>query len=152
MSFLSWVGRLLGGTGDGVAGVIFRGGATSFLLAVVSLGLGFISHVLLSRAIGVNDYGLYSIALGWCLILAVPAMMGMDYTILRFAPVYLEGDDHVQLRQLSNFVTVILIASTTATAIFIGSIAWLSPQVVGITSVADVTWMILLIGCASCPS
>ena len=48
----------IGGVGDGIARMIFRGGAISFLLATIGLVFGFVSHVMLSRTLGASQYGL----------------------------------------------------------------------------------------------
>ncbi len=138
--------NLFGGTGDGFATIIVRGGSISFALSTIGLTLGFVSHVLLSRLLGLTDYGIYSIAFGWCMILSVPALAGMDYTVLRFASVYVDNAQHAQLRQLVRFVATILSGSTAIVAVFLGGMAWLAPEAIGATSFADVVWMVLIVG------
>ena len=141
--------RLFGGAGDGTAGVIFRGGVTSFLLASASIVLGFIIHILLSRVLGVIDYGLYSIALGWCLMLAGPATAGMDNTVLRFAPVYFENGQFYLLRRLAGFVACILVATSVVTFAILLTLTWLVPDVISFSAETGVGWMSLLIGASA---
>lgn len=140
--------RFVGGSGDGIAGVVFRGGAISFLLATIGLVFGFATHVLLSRALGASQYGLYAIALGWCMIVATPATAGMDYAILRFAPGYVDHGRFERVRKLAWFVALIISAITVLIA---AAFVWLSrytPSVLGVAT-ADTGWMALLVGASA---
>lgn len=49
----------------------------------MALFLGFLSTVLLSRALGVEGFGTYSLAIGWILLLAVPVQSGLVGVVVR---------------------------------------------------------------------
>jgi O-antigen/teichoic acid export membrane protein len=144
--------RLLGVTGDGMARIIFRGGAISALLATIGLVLGLAIHVLLSRRLGVSQYGLYSIAVGWCLALATPATGGMDFTVLRLAPLYMEQGRHGEIDRLAGWVAIVLASTTMAAAIAIVAISAVAPRALGGATLNDAVWMALLVGATACLS
>jgi O-antigen/teichoic acid export membrane protein len=70
----------------------------SLSLRVVGLLLSYGAHVVLSRFLGLHDYGRYVIALGWVLVLTIPARLGFDQSALRYATVYLERGQTAQFR------------------------------------------------------
>lgn len=58
------------------------------------------SHLVLSRFLGAREYGHYVIALGWAMVLIVPARFGLENTTLRFATIYREEQRSGALRAL----------------------------------------------------
>lgn len=75
---------------DPVTGPLVKGGLSSMGARVAGTLLSFASHILLSRLLGVQGYGVYVIALGWVLVLVIPGRMGLDNAALRFATIYRE--------------------------------------------------------------
>src|SRR5262245_46702146 len=74
---------------------ILAGGLTSIAIRSLGLGLGFVAQVLLSRAVGISEFGAYSIAISWGMFLSVIVTFGSDTTVLKFASGYRsEGHDH----------------------------------------------------------
>ena len=103
-----------------------RGGSTLFRQLVggsaISLGLrilgvliSYLAHILLSRSLGLHDYGRYVIALGWATVLAVPARAGFDYAALRYTTVYWENRDWPTLR---GFMLVTALVVTGVSSLF----------------------------------
>lgn len=91
---------------------LFHGSAVSMSVRVAGLVLAFVSHLLLSRAMGASEYGSYVIALGWAMVLVIPARLGLDNSVLRFATIYREEHRLGALRGLILFsLTAIGIAS-----------------------------------------
>jgi O-antigen/teichoic acid export membrane protein len=80
-----------------------RASAVSMGVRVTGLVLVFLSHLLLSRALGASQYGQYMIGLGWAMVLVIPARMGLDNSVLRFATVYREEARAGDLRGLIAF-------------------------------------------------
>ena len=53
------------------------------------VGLGFAAQVLLTRLLGVAEYGNYYFVFAWLMALLVLAKFGLDSTLLRFVPAYM---------------------------------------------------------------
>ena len=82
---------------------------------MAGLALSYVAHVLLSRLLGLHGYGQYVIALGWTLVLVIPARFGFDNSSLRYVTVYI---DERKYGALHGFVrtaigTVIFISTYT---------------------------------------
>ena len=73
---------------------IVGAGARSLTVRVAGLFLSYAANVLLSRLLGAEQYGEYSIALSWALTIALPAKAGFDNSALRYSTIYLENRDH----------------------------------------------------------
>jgi O-antigen/teichoic acid export membrane protein len=97
---------------------ILGGSVLSIAIRVAGVGLSYLAHVLLSRILGASGYGQYAIALGWALVLVLPARMGFDYSAIRYGTMYLESDDRSSLR---GFIRV-SIGSVTFASLLIGII------------------------------
>lgn len=81
---------------------------------VIGMIVALASHLVLSRLLGAQEYGRYVIALGWAMMLVVPARLGLDNTTLRFATVYREEGRSGALRAL------MLTSLATITAVSVG--------------------------------
>lgn len=114
-------GGLRAALADPVSGHLLRGSAVSMIVRVIGLAVGLLSHLLLSRTLGVDAYGQYAIALGWALILVIPARLGLDNSVLRFATIYQEENRLGALRGLVRFIfgVLILTAGTIALGLFV---------------------------------
>lgn len=141
---------------------ILRGGLVSMSVRVCGLGLAFLSQILLSRMLGASQYGSYVIALGWAMVLAILARLGLDNSALRFATIYREEGRAADFRGLVAFsLTAIsglsfLIAAVLLTAKHIGlvplqPIDW--PLIMGVASLvlgsALLGWLSILIRTAN---
>jgi len=74
--------------------MVLEGAAVSMGVRSTGLVLGFGANVLLSRALGTYQYGLYAIALSFALVAVIPARFGLDQAALKFASIYREREDH----------------------------------------------------------
>ena len=103
---------------DRITGLLLKGSAVSMAVRVAGVALGYVVQVLLSRLLGLHDYGLYAIALGWALVLVLPARMGFESSALRYSTIYLEQGDAGRLRGfiVTAIVTVVVSALVAATA------------------------------------
>jgi O-antigen/teichoic acid export membrane protein len=81
---------------------------TSMIVRVCGLGIAFLAQVILSRSLGASQYGSYVIALGWAMVLAIPARLGLDNSALRFATVYREEGKGSDFRGLVAFSLAII--------------------------------------------
>ncbi|HRX37349.1 MAG TPA: oligosaccharide flippase family protein [Aestuariivirga sp.] len=132
--------------GDRIASLILRGGFTSLSVRVAGLVLGFISHVMLSRMLGASNYGLYAIAMGWCMILVVPAKFGLDHTALRYASIYFDEGQPGAVRALMAFSAKILLAAIAIIGVGLSALLWTGAEALGLASFHQAPWFILLLG------
>jgi O-antigen/teichoic acid export membrane protein len=114
-------GRLSAALRDPLSGHLLRGSAVSMGVRVAGLALAFLSHVVISRQLGASQYGIYSIALGWALILTIPARLGMDNAVLRFATIYSENGRWSELKGLVRFAFGVIAAAS----LLIAAALWL---------------------------
>lgn len=67
--------------------------AKSGALTVLAVGAGtivtFVTHMLISRELGVAGYGEYAVLIAWAMLLSLVASLGAEGTILKFVPGYL---------------------------------------------------------------
>lgn len=57
--------------------------AGTYLLQVASLGLGFLSQLLVARLAGISGYGTYAYALAWSAMVVQPSLLGLDRVLIR---------------------------------------------------------------------
>jgi len=62
---------------------VARGALGNGFLKGFSMTLAFVTSVLLARILGAADFGTYSFAVSWALLLSVPAVFGLDQLIVR---------------------------------------------------------------------
>jgi O-antigen/teichoic acid export membrane protein len=62
--------------------------AGTYVLQVVSLGLGFLSQLVVARLVGISGYGAYSYALAWSAMVVQPSLLGLDRVLIRELPIY----------------------------------------------------------------
>lgn len=93
---------------------LLKGSAVSMAVRVIGTIAALASHLVLSRFLGPREYGHYVIALGWAMVLVIPARLGLDNAALRFATVYREEGRSGALRAL------VLVSLTAITAISAG--------------------------------
>ena len=74
--------------------------ATTALLQVASLVLGFATSVVIARTLGRDEYGRYVFALAWASLLIIPAVLGLDRFLVRGIAVYEEEKNWAHMRGL----------------------------------------------------
>ncbi len=142
----SIIAGLSGKSGDDINGLILRGGLVSLAVRCTGIIIGLISHLILSRLLGVNDYGIYAILIGWCMILAVPVKFGLDQTALKYGAIYLGEGRLRQFKSLIKFSSLILSAAWVIVAIIGGLIFLFLPNVFGTSRGVDFIWALSLVG------
>jgi O-antigen/teichoic acid export membrane protein len=101
--------------GDALLKQLVSASTMSLGLRVAGLLLSYLGNVVLSRVLGLHDYGHYMIAFGWASVLAVPARAGFDYSALRYAPIHIEARNWASLRGFTNVAAL----SVTAIALLL---------------------------------
>ena len=82
---------LLGEEGD--FATVLRGAGLVVIIRVLASAVGFASVILLARWMGSSEYGLYSFAIAWMILLAYPATLGLPGAAVRFVAQYAAAND-----------------------------------------------------------
>jgi len=90
-------------------GLVVKASFGSFIVNVLSAGVGFLCHVLLARLLGRRDYGIYAYAFSWMTLLGLLATVGLDGAFRRFLPVYRAQGDWAAFRGLFRFGHAIVV-------------------------------------------
>ena len=106
-------------------GRLVRAAAGSFALRVVSLGLVFICHLLLTRLLRAHAYGFYAYALAWMKALSVPATLGLDRLVVREVAAYRALSDWASLRGLLTWAGRTLLVASVGIALAAAGVSWL---------------------------
>jgi O-antigen/teichoic acid export membrane protein len=81
-------------------------------LRVVAAGSSFLMYVALARALGVEEYGLFIYVLTWLNVLLLAGRFGMDLTILRYLPGYVESGNWARARGILRFAHAMVLGAT----------------------------------------
>lgn len=82
----------------GVLTTLARGAGVALSIQITSVGLIYITQILLARWMGVVEFGIYEYAIALGLFLAVFAGLGLPNAVLRFIPEYTVRQDWARLR------------------------------------------------------
>lgn len=63
----------------------------TFLLQVLSLGLGLVANIAVARIAGVSGFGVYSYAIAWSAMFTQPSLLGLDRILIRELATYQAG-------------------------------------------------------------
>jgi len=74
--------------GKEIGAVLVQGSFGSFAVKSVGLLAALTSHILLTRLLGTEGYGVYCYVISWLTVLVVLAKLGQDASLLRFVPIY----------------------------------------------------------------
>lgn len=113
-------GALLGGENSATSAA-GRMALTTFAIRVGGAALAYLSQILLARWMGAHEYGIYSVAWTWVVILGAMACGGFSSSPSRFIPQYHQAGDMDRLRGF--LATSRLIALGMATMIAIVGVA-----------------------------
>lgn len=108
---------------SGVGAKLARGSIEAFLMRILGTLLSFFMAMLLSRAMGVGEYGVYIFAVSWLQLLVLPAKMGMDSVLVRFVSAYREVENWPSfLGLLRRSLHLTLLSSSIIIVCFLGAI------------------------------
>ena len=77
-----------------IRSILIRGSTGAAVIYAAGAGLTFGLHVLLSRLMGVEHYGVYVYVLSWLSILVLFGKMGMDTLLLRYVSAYAAREEN----------------------------------------------------------
>lgn len=94
------------------------------LIQCCGLALNFLAQIAVARAVGPDDFGLFSLVTAWLMFLAVFARWGNDSVVLRYGAGYFQSMDFGALRRLVSHTThrVLLISSAICAAVVLASL------------------------------
>lgn len=75
-------------SGETAGAVVARGSIISISIKILGAGTAFALQVLLARALGVTQFGIYIYVLTWINILVLLSTLGFENTLVRFIAVY----------------------------------------------------------------
>ena len=93
--------------GDGEFAMVLRGAGVALVIRVLASAIGYASMILLARWMGSSEYGHYSFAIAWMMLLAYPATLGLPGSAVRFVAQYAAAKDWphvVGLLELSSWL------------------------------------------------
>lgn len=97
--------------------VLYRGAFGALLVQVGGAGLGMVVHIVLARNLGVDQYGVYTLALSWVSVFAVLGLLGQNSSVLRFVPSYIHHGQWGELRGLRTRASLIVFVASGAIAL-----------------------------------
>ena len=127
--------------GEGRFQTVLLGAGLALIIRILASAIGYVSIILLARWMGPSDYGLYSFAIAWIILLAYPATLGLPGAAVRFIGQYAAANDWqhvVGFMQASSWLAFgcgALIASLTIPAVLYFK-PYLNPDYVAPTIVA----------------
>jgi O-antigen/teichoic acid export membrane protein len=121
--------------------LLLGGSFVSLALRIAGVCFSYLAQVLLSRLLGLHDYGIYVIALGWALVLVLPARIGFDNSSLRYITVYFENGQAALLR---GFIRT-AVASVIAASLLVGGLMLAVGSILNSVERPVITWAATLI-------
>lgn len=97
--------------------------AGTYVLQVLSLGLGFVSQLAVARVAGVSGYGVYVYALAWSSIVVQPSLLGLDRILIRELAVYAQARAFGLMRGLLRRSDQVTVVGACALALVVAAIA-----------------------------
>jgi len=107
------------------SGLMAKGAGGTFIMKAVNTGLGFVTAILLARALGVKGYGIYAYVISWITLLGVFARLGLDQTINRYVAVYYQQGDWSRIYGLLRFSFIVVAVSAMICLLLAGSVTWI---------------------------
>ena len=106
--------------------VLVRGAVGSCAVKLLAAGTAFGVHVFLARLLGVGEYGDFAYALNWLSLLAIPVLLGMNTSSVRFIAAYRVRQQwallHGLLRRSAYMVAIAGLAVSVIGAVVVWSL------------------------------
>jgi len=82
---------------------VIRGASGVFLIKIIGIFIGLLSSIVLARAMGPENYGLYSFALETMMFVSIPIAMGMANLLTREVAKYRYQSEYSYLKGIINW-------------------------------------------------
>ncbi len=96
---------------------VLRGAGLAVVIRVLASGVGYASLILLARWMGSSEYGHYSFAIAWMILLAYPATLGLPGVAVRFVAQYAAARDWAHVIGLLKMSSWLTLGSSTIVAL-----------------------------------
>jgi len=93
-----------------IVGVLARGTIIALLVQIAGGGIGYAVQIFLARWLGAGGYGIYSYLLTWAQVFTIGALLGLDFSIVRFIPGYLLRQDRARLCGILRWSRILVFA------------------------------------------
>lgn len=132
---------------DGHTRDITKWASISFALKIGATALQFIFVMLLSRALGADGMGKYSLCLSIIMIASIFGNIGIDKALLRFVPVLSANEEWTKVKKVFNLGSIVaILASLVISTILWFASDWLFTDILGRESLGEyLRWFILAI-------
>ncbi|SHM98054.1 lipopolysaccharide biosynthesis protein [Roseibium suaedae] len=107
----------LAGLKRGSAGGASRMALATFAIRVGGAALAYLSQIILARLMGAHEYGIYSLAWTWVIVLGIAACAGFSSSPNRFIPEYRKAEDFGRLRGFLTSSRLIALATGAVIAL-----------------------------------
>lgn len=125
---------------------LVRGTASAAVVKVSAIGVMLVVHLVLARVLGVEEYGVFSVARSWIDVCVLVAVLGIDSSLVRFVSQYRVQGDEAALQGILRWSRrVPLVVGSVAGAAFVAA-SWLLRDRIG-----DSLCLALMAGGASLP-
>lgn len=92
--------------GAGTSRTVLKASVAALLVKSAGLGISFVLTVLLTRGLGVDGFGAYSLAISWVLLFAVPVQSGLVGVVVRDVAGYKAIGDWSSVKGLLIFSNI----------------------------------------------
>jgi O-antigen/teichoic acid export membrane protein len=104
--------------------MLVKGTVGSVALKICSIGLSFVTGLLLARMLGAEGYGVYVYATSWVSMLGVLATVGMDNMLVRNVTAYKTRSEWGLMKGLLRRANQIALATSLALSLLAASLSW----------------------------
>jgi len=128
---------------------VFQASSISIVVRFLGIPLGFLVHVILSRYMGLAEYGRYSIFISWSLILVIPVTFGLHFVALKYGAIYWKNKNRPMFLKVRDYIFKLVGLNLFIVTLFILCIYYIKPELIGLSYPWVVAAFICLIGSLS---
>lgn len=108
--------------GGRVSGRLLRGMVSSFTANATAVGVAFGSSLVLARALGSEDFGVFTYVVSWLNIAVLVATLGLDTALVRFLPEYAAREDWAGIRGVLAWSRRTALMSSVVAAVILAAV------------------------------
>ena len=104
---------------------LFRGAAGSLVVTIIGNILGFVTSVVIARALKAEEFGVYVYVLTWINVLALTSQLGFAPAVLRFVSSSVAKFEWGLAKGILKYTLLVSFASSVLVGIIAAIVAWL---------------------------
>jgi O-antigen/teichoic acid export membrane protein len=125
--------------------LMVKGASGTFALKVFYTGATFLITILLTRFLGAEEFGLYSFALSWSLLLSILAKFGMGQIVTKNIAAYQTQNDFPRMKGMLNFAFFVIGVVSVASSLGAIGISWFILSDSNTHTVLSLAFMLILL-------